>query len=213
MSSQCYALSHSKIPDLYGLVLAGGHSSRMGTNKAHLEYQGKPHVRYCFELLDSLCARTFISIRTSMASELMDFPCILDYETSSGPISGILAAMRQHPHCAWLVVACDLPHLKLDILENLITNRKPALSATAYQSPADSLPEPLCTIYEPKIFDSLGELIQKNRGPRDVLINSQIKTIHWANSCSLLSANTPEEREQAIQILSQKENTLSERLR
>ena len=49
---------HKKLENLYGLVLAGGLSSRMNKDKSTLDYHGKSQVEYCFDLLSLSCKMT-----------------------------------------------------------------------------------------------------------------------------------------------------------
>ena len=46
-----------------GLVLAGGLSTRMGTDKGLINYHGTPQREYLFELLSKVCHRVFTSCR------------------------------------------------------------------------------------------------------------------------------------------------------
>ena len=48
---------------LYGLVLAGGRSTRMGQDKSLISYHGKAQREYMADLLGQWCSRTFISCR------------------------------------------------------------------------------------------------------------------------------------------------------
>src|ERR1043165_9907531 len=136
---------------LFGLVLAGGASSRMRSDKALLEYHGQPQVRWAFDLLSKFCAATFVSVRPDQREDpsRAGLPQIVDRQPGIGPIAGISAALLEHPKAAWLVLACDLPFLTGQTLQHLIAQRDASKVATAYRSAHDGLPEPLCAIWEP----------------------------------------------------------------
>ncbi len=139
-------------PPLYGLVLAGGRSTRMRRDKAALAYQGRTQLERAMALLSAHVARAFVSVRADQGSDAVRarFAQIRDAHENLGPIAGVLAAQAQHPEAAWLVLACDLPLLDEATLAHLLRARDPARSATAYRSSHDGLPEPLCAIYEPR---------------------------------------------------------------
>jgi molybdopterin-guanine dinucleotide biosynthesis protein A len=83
----------------------------MLTDKAALEYQGKPQLERAYELLDACCERTFVSVRRDQGADALRamFPQIVDLQDDLGPMAGIAAAQARFPSVAWLVLACDLP--------------------------------------------------------------------------------------------------------
>ncbi|MDX9976078.1 MAG: NTP transferase domain-containing protein [FCB group bacterium] len=189
---------------LYGLVLAGGHSTRMNADKAALQYHGRPQVRHACELLDPLCERVFVSSRTGQAEEpaLRGLPQIHDTFIDMGPMGGILSAMRAHPQAAWLVLAVDLPLMDGQTLDELIRRRNPFKLATAFVGNHGSLPEPLCAIYEPKsIFRLMHFLAQGLTCPRKVLINSGTQLVEPSNREALHNANGPGDYDEAVALL------------
>jgi len=107
-------------PPLFGLVLAGGASTRMQRDKAAISYHGKAQLHWAYELLTGFCAATFISVRPDQRDEptRASLPQIVDAQPGIGPLAGISPALTQHPKAAWLVVACDLPFLNAAILEH-----------------------------------------------------------------------------------------------
>jgi molybdopterin-guanine dinucleotide biosynthesis protein A len=181
---------------LYGLILAGGASTRMGRDKAALHYHGRSQLEWAFELLDSVCEKTFVSVRPDQSNEITraKLPQIADLQPGIGPIAGISAALEAHPDKAWLVLACDLPFLSLDTLDNLIAHRDPTKIATAYRSTHDGLPEPLCAIWEPSARETVNKWIAMGKQcPRKILINSDTALLDPIDSHALDNINTPDE--------------------
>lgn len=191
---------YARIP-LYGLVLVGGKSSRMGTEKALLQYAGKPQVQRAYELIARYCDGVFLSIHPDQAAvaEFAAFPQIIDTAAGvSGPLAGILSALRANPHAAWLVVACDLPFLDETTMAHLVQNRNRRQIATAYRSPHDGLPEPLCAIYEPHSAGHLKAMAALNvDDPREALARAKIPLLELVDRGALDNVDTPEQYRQA----------------
>ena len=138
-------------PPIYGLILAGGASSRMRRDKAALEYLGEAQLDRTFRLASRHVPKVFVSVRADQVADPMraQRPLIVDSVDGGGPIVGIRSALAAHPEVAWLVIACDLPFLSDAALAHLLSARDPERLATAYRSAHDGLPEPLCAIWEP----------------------------------------------------------------
>ncbi|MFO1491766.1 MAG: NTP transferase domain-containing protein [Kiritimatiellia bacterium] len=184
------------VPPIYGLVLTGGRSSRMGRDKAALEYGGRAQADRAFDLLSGFCERTFVSARADQA-ELpgrAGRPQIHDVIENGGPAAGILSALRTHPDAAWLVLACDLPFLTGDVLAALVEQRDPARAATAFQSGNDGLPEPLCAIYEPAFLPVLEAFLAGGfKCPRKMLIQLGLPLLRLPHAAALDNVNEPAE--------------------
>jgi molybdopterin-guanine dinucleotide biosynthesis protein A len=182
--------------DLYGVVLSGGHSRRMHSDKASLSYQGKPQLTRAIELLAPLVSRSFISIRQDQLRDPLrsGYETIVDRRAELGPIAGIDAALAAHPDKAWLVLACDLPFLDRGTLERLIAGRDPARLATAYRSSSDGLPEPLCAIFEPASRAAVERWIEQGeRCPRTFLLGHHVALLDLTNPRALDNINMPDE--------------------
>ena len=195
---------HSAAP-LYGLVLAGGKSTRMGYDKSAIQWHGKEQRYYMADMLAPLCDKVFISCKTEQQNDIATgYNTITDSCEGAGPLIAILSAFKAIPHVAWLVIACDLPLMDTATLQYLIQNRNTAASATTFKSPFDGLPEPLITIWEPSAFAML--LAHKSDGfscPRKALIRNEhnITIITPPDSSKLMNANTPEDAGEARKIL------------
>ncbi|MCB9081048.1 MAG: NTP transferase domain-containing protein [Lewinellaceae bacterium] len=183
---------------LYGLVLAGGKSTRMGHDKGVIAYHGKPHREHLAELLQAYCQEVFISCRPEQAAEIAgSFSPLPDTFSGLGPFGAILSAFRAYPDVAWLVVACDLPYLDAEALQELIVARNPQEVATTFRSPFDQFPEPLVTIWEPRSYPLLLQFLAQGYScPRKVLINAPVKILEPGRPETLQNVNTPEELRQ-----------------
>lgn len=146
------------LPSLHGIVLAGGKSSRMQTDKALLQYEDLPQWQVAANLLKPFAEQVYISVNEAQSQQwakwkgenfVTDHPSFKD----KGPISGILSAVELHPGKAFLVLGVDYPFLKLENLILLNNTRSSHYEAICFQK--DGFAEPLCTIYEK---DSLAKL-------------------------------------------------------
>ena len=190
---------------LQGLVLAGGRSERMQTDKSRLRYHpgGREQREVAAALLAEVCRDVFVSCRAEQAAEmpagLVPLP---DTFLGLGPLGGILSAFRHNPDAAWLVLACDLPFLTADTLRELVAGRQPGRLATAFQSPGNEFPEPLITIFEPRAYPELLRFLSLGYScPRKMLINSDVAVLSTPGGAVLRNVNTPAERAAAEQEL------------
>jgi len=186
---------------LYGLVLAGGRSTRMQRDKAALEYAGRSQLERAIELASPLVERLFVSVRRDQTGDPLRarFPQIIDSGEVEGPIAGIVAAQSRYPDAAWLVLACDLPLLDAPTLRHLLRSRRPERQATAYRSSHDGLPEPLCAIYEPSSREAIRTYIAGGRDcPRKFLLNSNTALLDQPAPGALDNVNTPKEYDSAL---------------
>lgn len=182
---------------VYGLVMAGGFSRRMGRDKALLDYHGEPQSVWTAKLLESVCENVLISCRANQDPGTGNrWPRIHDREEDQGPIGGFLSAHAAHPDAAWLAVACDLPLLTSRTLKYLIAERDPRMLATVYRAQGDGLPEPLCALYEPEIMPVFKDFMGKGRFcPRKTLLlnEERVKLIDLPDADALDNVNTPED--------------------
>ena len=176
-----------------GLVLTGGKSTRMGTDKSELNYFGKPQKEYVKELLEDNLLDTYFSVQLPSDNPKE----IHDTFLNLGPFGGICSAFQKDPNSAWLVLATDLPFVNKDLIQKLLQNRNPSKIATAIKGKDNQFMEPLITIYEPKAYPVLLQyLTQGYSCPRKVLINSDVEIIEVDNDF-IRNVNTPEEFETA----------------
>jgi molybdenum cofactor guanylyltransferase len=216
------ARPEAAMPRVYGLILAGGQSTRMQRDKAVLEYQGRTQLDRTVELAGRHVAKVFVSVRANQISDptRARYPMIVDSVTGEGPMVGIHSALAAYPDVAWLVLACDLPFLSDAVIAYLLRERDAAglnaSVATAYKSAHDGLPEPLCAIWEPAAAKALAAH-QAGGGmcPRKFLIKQGARLLELQDARALDNVNTPEEYKHAAAALTNsspaRDNTSSAR--
>ncbi len=198
------ARAHTRAATIYGLILAGGASTRMQRDKAALLYQGSNQLDRAFALLSPLVERTFVSVRVDQIGDptRAGRPLIVDSVPGGGPVVGIRSAFEAHANVAWLVIAVDLPFLSEMTLSALLTARDPTVFATAFRSAHDGLPEPLCAIWEPSASAALARY-QASGGqcPRKFLVRHPSKLVDLMEITALDNVNTPDEYAHAHRLL------------
>lgn len=189
---------------IYGLVLAGGRSRRLGHDKALLDRDGQSQLAYLAEVLDRSVDRVFVSTRPDQIDdkERSLYDQIVDRYDDLGPVAGILTALEDYPHVDWLVVACDLPNVDDQTIRFLLRNRSEDHPFTAFISTHDGLPEPLCAVYRAECVEIVREFVGDGLNcPRKILIRSNTKLLQQSNPRSLDNVNTPDDlRDSLLQV-------------
>ena len=179
---------------VHGLVLAGGESRRMGTDKAALSVGGHSALERTVALLEDCGLPVYVSVRAGSTDRLRArFERIADLHGGIGPADGIASAQAGAPHAAWLVVACDLPRLDARTLTTLLSERDGVHDALAYRSETDpELPEPLCAVYEPSSRAAVARMLAAGiRCPRKMLLNMNTRLLTQPVPLALQNVNTP----------------------
>lgn len=189
---------------MYGLVLAGGKSRRLGHDKAALDREGESQLAYLADLLSRSVERVFVSTRPDQTDdkERSRYEQIVDRYDDLGPVAGILTALEEYPSVDWLVVACDLPNVDDQTIRFLLRNRSTDHPFTAYVSSHDGLPEPLCAVYGAECVDIVRAFVKDNLNcPRKILIRSNTQLLQQSNPHSLDNVNTPDDlRDSRLQV-------------
>jgi molybdenum cofactor guanylyltransferase len=173
------------LPNVEAFLLAGGKSSRMGRDKALLEFSGAPMIQRTADLLTPLIAKTTLVISASQSGNphntndtndtnrysIFGLPTLTDSWPSAGPLGGIATALA-HAQSKWcLILACDMPFLTKEWLTFLLsyiaqheTEAPPQIDVIIPETTHGL--EPLCAIYRATCAPILTAAL--NRGVRKV---------------------------------------------
>jgi len=103
-----------------GIVLAGGLSSRMGRNKAFLKLNSLTVIEQTLERLGKVAQEIIIATNNPEEYSFLGLRVVRDALPHQGPLGGILAGLKASAHPINLVVACDMPFLKPELLEFML---------------------------------------------------------------------------------------------
>ena len=196
------------------VILAGGKSSRMGTDKALLEYDGKQFIEQIAKELSSFEERIIARGSNSRFSDLIEeeWTVIPDIYPDHGPIGGLHAALSACKSDALFVVTCDMPLFSRQLAERLCAEMQNGEDSEtnsdgeyvdAYDviiSVGDSGKiHPLCGVYRKSALSVLEEQIVSERNRvMEALRKLRVKyvTIDSPDQVrQLANINTPEEYE------------------
>lgn len=193
ISTLIQQIIQQKIAIVKSLILIGGKSTRMGTNKSLLEFHGKPQKDVAKELLENNHLETYFSVANSSENDNE----ISDTFLNLGPFGGICSAFQKDPNSAWFVLATDLPFVNDELIKLLLEKRNPSKVATAIKGKNKEFVEPLITIYEPKAYPILLQYLSQGYScPRKMLINNDVEIVEVDDDL-IRNINTPEEFELA----------------
>jgi molybdopterin-guanine dinucleotide biosynthesis protein A len=133
---------------VWGCVLIGGKSSRMGWPKHLLRREDRTWIERTVALLRLRVEQVIIAGAGSLPLTLAGIPRVDDVPGLEGPLAGILSAFRHYPDVSWLMAACDLPDLEETALQWLLASRVPGVLAVLPDLAGDGRVEPLLAYYD-----------------------------------------------------------------
>lgn len=185
-------------PAVTGAILAGGQSSRMGTDKALLELHGQRMLERVYRTMADLFGSTLLITNSPERYCFLPCPTAPDRFVGAGSLAGIHAALLHAPTEWSFVVACDMPLLSPAVIKHLCNQRE------GYQivvPESQNGLEPLHALYH---RSCLPEVEQMLNGDRKRIIElydrSMTCRVAWHEIAHLagaeqtfLNLNTPEE--------------------
>lgn len=136
---------------LLGLVLCGGKSSRMGTDKGQLLKGGCTWAAHMSTRLESLGLKTYLSVNSGQQegySRIFSAGVLIpDRVDVKGPLAGLLSAHQRFPESDIFVLPCDMIDVEAPVLQRLLEIRRHIVHADVYCYVKNNHAEPLCAIY------------------------------------------------------------------
>jgi molybdopterin-guanine dinucleotide biosynthesis protein A len=187
-----------------GILLAGGKSSRMGSNKAFLRFKKRYLFEFPLSLLQKYCDDVIISASVE-SFESYNFNIVPDLIPDLGPMGGLLSCLPKIKHDRALILSCDIPFITKNYCEFLISESDKHEIIVGQNN--DGYPEPLAGIYSKQILRNLRTQIERRNYKMSDLIYScetKIFSVEKAgfNQEIFININTKEDFEAAKRIFS-----------
>lgn len=157
--------------EISAIILAGGRSSRMGTNKAMLPLAGTPVIERLITQLQEVANHIVIAGGAFETYRQLGVEVVPDYFPEQGPLSGIHAGLTAC-HSPWcLVVACDMPFANQKVFQQLY-ERCIQEESDKYQAivpVVEGRVQPLLAAYRQTVIPNLTSALK----------NGQLKMTQW----------------------------------
>jgi molybdopterin-guanine dinucleotide biosynthesis protein A len=112
------------VNDITGVILAGGKSSRYGSNKALAKLNGTPLVERVLGAMGSVFNDLIIITNNPEEYAYLKLPMKEDLIKGLGPLGGIYTGLESISHDAGFFVACDMPFLNVGLIRHILAIRK-----------------------------------------------------------------------------------------
>lgn len=174
-----------------GYILVGGESSRMGSPKGNLKFQGKSFIEHICQVLLEFCDEVFL-VGNQSDYDHFEMKRILDTKTGIGPISGLHSAL-DHSSNEWnFILSCDIPTLDTSILEILLPNASDTKNPRILKDQNHS--HPLLGLYPKSCIKTIENQIKnKNHKLQDLMQNLGAKHLELPGGMELLNINRPKD--------------------
>lgn len=171
--------------DVAGYVLAGGRSSRMGRDKALLDWHGRTLLeQVAGTVREAVGNVTVIGAPERYAH--IGLRVIADAVPDCGPLGGLLTALRDASTDRVLLTACDMPFLTAALLREL------AQTAGLIVVPDTGRLHPLCAVYGRSLLPAVESAVQDRRLRMHDLLAGPVTRLP-ASPDLLANLNTPED--------------------
>ena len=171
------------------IVLAGGDSLRMDTDKSMLPINGQPAIEHICDQLSATFDEILISANEVDKYSFLGFDVIRDKVAGQGPLMGIASALEASANQLNFVVACDIPHIDLPYVRRMLAEA--AGADLVIPTTGEGKYEPLFAVYRNSALGAINEVLSSGgRKISDVFARCRVKHIELGDAEWYTNLNT-----------------------
>lgn len=156
--------------DVAAFILAGGKSTRMGTDKAFITFDGRTLLARALDVVRSVTSNARIVGDSSKFAAFA--PVVEDIFPGCGPLGGIHAALRGSEFDFNLILAVDLPFISVGLLHFLIERARDSAAAAVTVPRTAHGWQPLCAVYRRQFTYIAEKALRERRYKIDALFET-----------------------------------------
>jgi molybdenum cofactor guanylyltransferase len=179
------------------IVLAGGKSRRMRTDKARLPLPGGTMVERVLAQVEGLFDEILISVSRAQAAAFPGFRTVVDEVEGLGPMAGVLTGLKAARNETCVVLACDIPDVDTRLLRSLV-GKADGREIVVPITPEGFL-EPLIAVYSGRLAPRIEESLRAGEYSLLPIIESaRTLKVRLRKQDRVRNLNTPEDYEEYL---------------
>jgi molybdopterin-guanine dinucleotide biosynthesis protein A len=177
------------------IIMAGGSSRRMGTDKSMLEIKGRPIIERTCKRLAGCFEQILISTNELDKFKFLGFQIVPDKVPEQGPLMGIASALEASGNEINFVIACDIPQIEIRDVRRILTEAVSSDADITVPVSSDGKYEPLFAVYRKSALNAINKVLSSGgRKISDVFNLCKVKKVELG--LNLVNLNTMTEYEE-----------------
>jgi len=164
--------------DITAIILAGGKSTRMGTNKSFLKIGDKTIIERLIDLLQSMFKDVILITNEPDDYKFLGLPIYEDIFRHRGPLAGIHSGLKNSKTNLNFIISCDLPFMTREMINYLIKYKTDKLITVAK---ADGFIQQLAGKYSRKCLSTSEKIL------KEATMNENRDNVQKKRKCNVLS--------------------------
>jgi molybdopterin-guanine dinucleotide biosynthesis protein A len=173
-----------------GIILAGGKSRRMGTDKGLMPFCGKPMIEHIIGPMAKVCQRMLV-VTSNEKYTMFGLEIVKDEQPDYGPVMGILSGLRQSTTELNLILSCDTPFVGFELMNELVLKSD---QADVFAACSRERIHPLIAVYKRRCISTFeNSVLQDEHRLRIVLKMLKVEVLDLKNERLVRNINAPED--------------------
>jgi len=177
------------------IIMAGGGSRRMGTDKSMLPVEGRPIIERTCRRLAACFEQVLISANEVEKFAFLGFEIVPDNVPGQGPLMGIASALEASVNEINFIVACDIPDIEPGNIRRILSEAADGDADIIVPAIGNGMYEPLFAVYRKSVLEAMNKVLSSGgRKISDVFDLCRVRKVDLGSS--LVNLNTMAEYEE-----------------